>query len=607
MAPVVEETTAGPVNEAQNPVVPKPGANSQSDKWNGISAIISIFLPKGSQPSDSVEHPSRPSGNPIPHIGNGVVFSGDSEVHTALSSQGSFVLDGTPLTDGQTTIISGQTINVESGTMFINGVPQHHSVLERPPAPQGPFAGTDQEHTGVHRPSNAAPADGESYALGAVTAVDDPVITVAPGDATAWTSPSTHTESPGQGKHDTIFIINGHTYSVESESASLRINGAPASAGSEITTNGDVLTIGSHAIVVEGATIAFTDGKAGKPVASAGAEIFIAGGSITAIRDGDDVLVAGTKLTLGQIATISGTQISVASDGIVVGSSTATFHDLGSAPVEMGDALTTSPSYPASGILDQPTATAGASAIINGEALTALRYGADVILAGRLLTLGQVTTISGSRISVASDGVVIGSSTAAFSAMDGTTANAGIAVAIDGTVYSASTITSQPNALLFAGQTLREGGTAATINGQVLTNGPNGISFVKPTASAKSAAHLAETVIIIDGTAYTVTPVAGASGAVVLQGHTLYIGGSDMTIADHLITKGSNGISVASATSSSSAATSESPSSTEVSDSSTTQQSSSVPSDESAASVLSYGLGMNALSLVVLFAIAMSF
>jgi hypothetical protein len=166
----------------------------------------------------------------------------------------------------------------------------------------------------------------------------------------------------------------------------------------------------------------------------------------------------------------------------------------------------------------------------------------------------------------------------------------------------------QPHVAFLAGQTLREGGSAVTIDGQVITNGPDGVSIVKPTAPATvpSATLSAEDSLVIDGTTYTATPVSGKSGVVVLQGQFLSVGGPAVTIAGHSITEGSNGLSVVGSTSMSSDAKSKSPSSTKASESPANTDSESTPSEESSTSIRNYGSGNNAMGLIILFVMFMS-
>jgi uncharacterized Zn-binding protein involved in type VI secretion len=200
-------------------------------------------------------------------------------------------------------------------------------------------------------------------------------------------------ESLAQNKEGSVFIIDGQRYSVKSQSGSLKINGAPVSIGGEITINGEILTIGSDAIKIGGATIPLE--KATEPTAAANAKIMPSVEKTGTFKDGVGLLIGDATLTPGQVTTMSGTVISVASDGAVV----------------------------------------------------------------------------------------VATSTAASREMDISTEDAGGIVTIDGTVYSASTIAGQSLAILLAGQTLSIGGSAATIHGQVITKGSSGISIVESISS----------------------------------------------------------------------------------------------------------------------------
>jgi hypothetical protein len=498
-------TKSSQTSEIAGDPVTSTDAGTQPEPSKGVAAIVSMLLPQDSQVSEITDYPTS-------QIGHGIVITAGSEVHTALNSQGSLVLDGTPLASGQASIISGQTISAESGTVFVNGIPQQPSVLKRPSTVHGTFTVAGQAHTAVQQTSGVVEIDGESYTYGAVTTVGGSRLTVASEGLVVGTAVIPYAELPAKNSQGAVATINGHTYNFESQSGSIRINGVPASVGDKITTNGEVLTVGSHAIIVGGTTISLAGGQPVNPTATANANIVVAGETITAVKGGNDVVVAGTKLTVGQIATIAGTRVSVASDGIVVGSSTATFSPVGSF-----------------------------------------------------------------------------------------TAKGGNAVTVDGTIYLASTMAGHSDAVLIAGQTLSNGGPAATVHGQVITKGLNGVSVVDPSeaATGSSSHDQAESVVTIDGTAYTAVPIPGRSGAVVLQGQTLSIGGSAVTVADHLITEGSNGVSVAVSTSSISDGDPKSIASKNVAGSSTAQQIPTGSSEESSASNLKHRLTVILLGIMV--------
>jgi hypothetical protein len=542
---------------------------------------MSIFLPKASQTSEAVEDPAAPSADPVlqleqpkvvqslltmadeqhmagqksdsatesssqsrtlqgsvgsevaqdapmvtpapdsgPSVDHGVVIGKGPEAHTALSSQGLIFLDGPPLVDGQATVVFGQTISVKSGIVHVNGAQQQTPALERPPALHRVFTAADQEHTAVQNNDDAVRIDGGSYTFGAITAVDGSKIPVTSEGIIVGATTIPYEQRPAQHKQGTVFTINEHTYSVDWQSRSLLLNSVPIPDGSTITTNGDVLTIGFNAIAIQGTTIAIPN---------------------------------------------------------------------------IEPALA--------------TATAGANVVLADESITASGHGADVLIAGATLTVGQVTTISGTEISVASDSIVVGASKTMFPELDSTAAKIGVAVTIGGTAYAASTMAGQFDMVLLAGQKLVLGSAAATIHGQVVTNGTNGVSTVDPIASATSTAESnnAQTVFKTNGTAYTVTLVWGRSGAVAPQDHTLSVGGSAVTIADNLITKGSDGRSVADATSLPSVTSSELRLSTDVPESPNAQDSPlSSPEGESRASKAPNGFGGKLTGLAILFSICMN-
>jgi hypothetical protein len=499
----VSETADDPVHT---------GDVTQSDPSKDVPVTISMFLPQGSQASGFADDPHKgPEAlDPTSQDGQAIVITASSGVHTLLSSLRSIILDGTPLANGQATVVAGQTISIESGTVIVNGVPQLPSSLES--TPHGRLTIASQDHAAAQRDDGAAEIDGESYTIGAITAVGGSKVTFASEGLVVGTTTFPYAELPAKNAQGAVFTVNGHTYDVENQSGSMRINGIRASVGDEITTNGDILTVGAHAINVGGSTISLTGGQLMDPTATAGAKIIIAGEVITVVKDGNDVVIAGTTLALGQVTTIAGTWVSIASDGVVVGTSTAMFNEVNSATAIAEDAVT-----------------------------------------------------------------------------------------IDGTVHLASTMAGQSDAVLIAGQTLSNGGPAATIHGQIITKGLNRISVIAPTESAtRFPSHdQAGSVITIDGTVYTAAPISGRSGAVILQGQTLSIGGSAVTVANHLITKGSSGISIVGSPSSPLDGTPGSIASKNIAESSTAQQSPTASSEESSGSNLKHGLTFILLGVMV--------
>lgn len=564
---------ASSADELQDPVATQSHANTQLDPSEGVAAILSMLLTKSGQATapDSAPHVTQAS-DPDSRDGQGVAISVGSQVHRALASQGRVVIDGTPLAGGQATVIGGQTISAISGTVMINGAPQPDPALQQAPTPLGVLTVAGQEHSVVQDANGNIQIDGESFAVGAVTAIDGSTVTVASEGVLGGATVISYAQPPVQDKQSAIFTANGHTYTVEQHSGSIRINGATASTGEVVTINGEALTIGSDGINVDGTTIAFASGQTAAPPAITGANIVIASKTMSALKDGDDVLVDGTRLTLGQVATLAGTKVRIASDGIVVGTSTASFYETYGSTTGLNDVVTIDGQvYSASKLPGQSGAT---------------------VLAGQTLSQGgSAATINGEVVTYGPHGISTIHSAASM------TVGGGV-----GTAYPK--LPGLPDAVLLAGHTLSRGGPAATIDGEVISYGSHGISVVASAGSATVTPTYdpVDSVITIDGTAYTATPVQGRSGVVVLGGQTLSIGGSGVTIASHFVTEGSNGVSLVDSTAPASdgADFSRPTSTTDTTESYTSavQQSSTTPDRDSSGSV-KVARGFDFLALMV--------
>lgn len=237
------------------------------------------------------------------------------------------------------------------------------------------------------------------------------------------------------------------------------------------------------------------------------ANIIIAGKTMAVLKDGDNVIIDSTTMTLGQVTTLAGIQVTVASEGIVVATSAASF----------------------------PYTTPGSTAGFDD--------GAAVTVGGIVHSASQSPgqSLSKSGLAVPIDGEVLTHGSQATSTLRPTAS-----ITINGEAYPAFPLPDQPEAVLLAGHTLSQGGSAATINAQVLTYGPHGVSVVGSTEPGP--APPTQSVVTIDGTAFTATPAQRLSGVVVLHGQTLSVGGPDVNIAGQFVTAGSDGISLVDAT-----------------------------------------------------------
>lgn len=545
---------AGKATESRTDDTPKSAGfdsdvDTEPNPPKGVEAIVSILLTQTKQAFNGVEDPSpatQASGSSASQLGHGsATIAGvqQDEAFTGSSSPYSHHDIARPA-GGHTSDDIDQVLDAEPDSYFVNDDSQYDPTHERPSRAHGIFNVAGGQHTAVRQANGAVEIDGESYTIGAVATFDGSTVTLIPEGLIVGPTLVPFAEPSALNKQNAEFSIDGHTYSVDIQSGSLLLNGAPASFGQTITTNGDIFTVDSDAINAEGATLPFTGGQPAEPTPTAFADIVISGETIAALKDGNHVLFSGNTLTMGHVTTLSGTQVSVASNGIVLGSNTAAFHQVASSPAKASDAVT-----------------------------------------------------------------------------------------VDGTVYPVSTMTDGSGAVIIAGHTLSKGGPAATIHGKVITKGSDGVSVVGSSAwgSVTATSNRLDSVVIIDDTPYTATPASGQSGAVALKGETLSIGGPGATIAGHYITQGRGGILIVDPTSPASSSISTSPASSSIStssasssisgstasssssgsssssdfaESSMVQESSPVPSDESSAASLEYGSGATrvwmALTLLLL-------
>ncbi|KAK6388661.1 hypothetical protein LTR65_007334 [Meristemomyces frigidus] len=377
---------------------------------------------------------------------------------------------------------------------------------------------------------------------------------------------------------------------------------APASQqDSQAGTAATVLTSGGSAAVVSDHTISqsvievLADGDSSTiaQISSAsdpetGAIVSLGGVPVTASQltgsSGVVVVVVVAQHTLsigGSAAIISGQTVSAASSGLVVGSTTAPLAAL-----------------PASG----SSSASEAVVALGGNTITASAVsGASgvVVIAGQTLSAGgPEITVSGQAVTEASDGLVVGGTTIAFSSIPAVADPAlwsGAVLALGGTTVTASELSGQSGVVVIGDKTLSAGGPAVTTDGHVkqqpteavltinntpvtavsLSNGDvligsytlsaggpaietdgqvvsyglggvvvDGTSTVSfsDAPSASAGASQTEAVFTIGGSSITAAELA--NGAAVIGSKTLSIGGPAVTIGSHVVSEGSTGIVV---------------------------------------------------------------
>ena len=257
-------------------------------------------------------------------------------------------------------------------------------------------------------------------------------------------------------------------------------------------------TSGSNAAAFSGATT-----NAQQAAVTAG------GHTITATRANDgNVLIGGTILSPGQVATISGTAVTAETSGVVVNGRTVFFLSTLTADSDSGS--------------DSSSADVGAIFTLNGQTYTATeKHNANrqqyVVVDGKpLLPGGAAMTISDHTISDSPYGIVFDGTTHAFAslpfdppALASKTIEAVLTLP-DGKLVTAfqDTAADRHTFAVVNGSMISASGLPATVDGYTINNAPNGI-VVKGTG-------------LVDGVGWsTATGVAGAglTGTGVVQGN----------------------------------------------------------------------------------------
>ena len=237
-------------------------------------------------------------------------------------------------------------------------------------------------------------------------------------------------------------------------------------------------------------------------------------GALTAHNEG--VVVDGSTLSIGATAVIDNTPISVLSDGVVAGTATYSFDSPGTASVGPFANEITVGSITFSPVSPQST---------------------GVIVGGHTLTIGATTEIDHTPISIATDGLVLGSGSKSTITLHDPASQ----IAFGDATFSA--LPGAPGAFVLSGNTLSPGQTteiahtpvSVATDGLVVGDGSKStIKFPSPTPALSF------------GDA-TFSAIPGIPGAVVISGNTL-LPGQTTVLHQTFISVGDNGLQVIGAT-----------------------------------------------------------
>lgn len=325
--------------------------------------------------------------------------------------------------------------------------------------------------------------------------------------------------------------VADHTVSLASEGilvdGSTQAFAAQTQAGAlpAAIVSGQTISLASNGVVVDGRI----QGSPVIPTQAPSIAVITLGSQVVEATQGSNIVVGSRTLSVGgRAVTTAGETVSLASQGVVINGITKSF----------------------SAASSTLASTPGAVFQIGSQTYTALGSSGIITFGSVTLTPGQVATVSGTVVSDASTGVVVGSSTYALSLITPAPIVTG-AILTDG--LATLTAVSEPNGVVVIdGTTLSPGGPAFEINSQLISDassvlvvsGTETISFSIITNAAQQQQQSVDTVFTIGGLTYTASSVAGKNGVVVIDGSTLSIGGPAATISGQFVSEGSSGIVV---------------------------------------------------------------
>ncbi|KAK3620006.1 hypothetical protein LTR22_025763 [Elasticomyces elasticus] len=545
--------------------VEEPGQPISADPGGAIVSAVNNGGPSSPTASSNSQPPNGPATSQTASLDTGSpVINTESSafsIATTIDRQGNTVLVVTmggstaTLSAGQTTVLGGQAVSAGQSGEAIVGSGSSATNLQAGNAGNSGLSPSDPDVVSV---------GSSAFAVMSTQAGSFSTIVVANGGSTLTLKPGETTTFRGQ-------LVN-----------------TQASGGLNLGTGSSATTLQA--------------GTADNPEIAPLNVAIVAGATISADpSDPSNVVVLRQTLTPGQVTTVAGTAILVASDGSMVlgsgqaastvpivqatraaldnvtpnghtsthqqdpsngqaliadGSSTGTFRGSGTAVLDdltvsagaSGDSsyLVASQTVPLSA--DTVLASPLAIVTLGGEVVVVLGQGTSpstVAVDGTTLSRGQTATIDGTLLSVAPTGLVVGGTqTIPFTVFQTSGLVSQAVVTLNGHILAATEL-SNGDAVI-QGARLPQG-SATTIDGVLVSNGASGLAVgstqTVPFSAAPSATGTPglQAAVTLGSHTFTASELSGGS-SVVMDGTTLTQGGLAVTIAATVVSDGPNGL-----------------------------------------------------------------
>ena len=408
------------------------------------------------------------------------------------------VVNGVNAPAGNTPVANAPTANQPVANAPITNAPVANLPTTNVPVANAPVA---------NDPAANAPA-------GNVPAVNAPTVNAPVANAPAGNVPAANAApipaAPVVVAGPKPVVIAGNT-AAPAANGGVVIASSTYAPGSKATVGGNVVSVGTNNIVQDGTTH-------NVPTATEPAPVLLGGNSIQA-ASGGGVVIASSTYKPGAQAQVAGTLVSVGPSNVIVDSSTHAIPTIA----------------PAAAAAPTPTPVlVGGNSIANAP-------GGGVVIASSTYQPGVQAQVSGTRISVGTDNIVVDSSTLALptppSATPVLVGGQSIAKAANGGVVIASSTFAPGVTAQIAGTPISVGTDNVVVNSD---------SYALPSAPVQNAAHNAAQA---PAAAPSPTPVlvgnqsiVKATGGGVVIGSSSVAPGAQATVQGHVVTAGTNNV-----------------------------------------------------------------
>lgn len=373
------------------------------------SATAAQALPSAAPARTTADSPQPPVASTV----NSEVLSPAGFPYTAMAQSGiSVVGNGGPHAPGQTTKESGASLNIGPSAISSDGSTVPYSLISTSDTLKIVFTLAGQTYTATEDPADSVVAAGSTYAADQLSSLYDGSLSVdgsavVLGSVTIPHAFEDPTTTAGAVTSAAIFTVGGQVHTLQDHSGSIKLDGIPLIADLLTSVDGEAVSIGSSGLVIAGTTIALsTVGSPSTDVASITSAVFTANSyAYTVVWHSGLLDLGDTSVTVGEITTVNGATLSIASSAVIVDGSTILYSTKSAATTSTIKPTLSGPDTARTVVLLDLDGSTAAATQISGQT-------GPVLIADSTLSIGgPAVTLNGQAVSDGVQGLVIGGST----------------------------------------------------------------------------------------------------------------------------------------------------------------------------------------------------